>query len=172
MATVQASSTSTNQAVHDSNLSDLLFLQIIKPSKKARRKTAAEKRRDVADYQRGKSHELGVFLQEIVAKERGWSKAHTPCGFKDIMLSLVVATKCWVCGYISGYGSLCRVACQCSISTTALIADNYQNKVFWQHVNENCRICGKRRLTKGVLQWCNCLLRCKAEFEDKMGGWR
>ena len=108
-------------------------------------------------------------LEGLVAKHRGWDTVEgpgeIPCSLKLIMVALVAATKCHVCGYINGYGTICRVACKCSISSTALTAGNYQNKVFWQHLNENCTICGKRRVTSGVLQWCNCLLQIKVDYD-------
>ena len=134
-------------------------------------KARLSKSRDLAVVQKDKYKNLGACLQDLVIKERGWDD-RIPHPLKLTMMALVAATKCWVCGYINGYGQVCKVPCKCSISSTALIAGNYQNKVFWQNVNENCKICGKRRVTGGELQWCNCLLRCKVEHKPEMEGWR
>ena len=128
-------------------------------------------RREEAVEQKDDHVNIRTKLVRLVIKERGWDNG-IPHPFKFIMMALVAATKCYICGYINGYGQVCKVPCKCSISSTALIAGNYQNKVFWQNVNENCKICGKRRVTRGELQWCNCLLRCKVEHKPEMEGWR
>ena len=138
---------------------------------KAQGKTAADKRREEAVAHLDALDKVREDLTPLVVQHRGWDtvegpgQGQMPCSVKSIMVALVAATKCIVCGYINGYGSICRVACKCSISSTALTAGNFQNKVFWQHLNENCIICGKRRITGGVLQWCNCLLKVKVDYE-------